>query len=232
MSITGKTIVRKLCPPIIWQGLQSIKRGIAPNQNRSGDDQELDVYWTKEIEEELETWGEDNAWREIQFLFLNCRGKVLDIACGTGKVMEILKKFPELEVHGCDISDFLINKATERGLDPALLKVCDATTTGYQDKSFDYSYSIGSLEHFTEDGISAFLLEAKRITKRGSFHQIPVSRGDDEGWISPFQSYFNNTVDWWLPKFRSVFSEVIVLPSNWSDNRSIGMWFLCLCDPD
>lgn len=181
--------------------------------------------------EVLETWGEDNAWREIQFLMANCRGKVLDIACGTGKVMDILSKYRELELYGCDISDFLLSKAIERGLDPNRLKVCDATDTKYEDKFFDYSYSIGSLEHFTEDGITAFLKEAARITKRASFHQIPVSTGRDEGWITPQQSYFNNSIDWWMPKFRAAFPEVSILRSNWSDGtRSVGQWFICRCD--
>ncbi|MEA2205905.1 MAG: hypothetical protein QOE77_2681 [Blastocatellia bacterium] len=176
----------------------------------------------------LETWGEDNAWREIQLLLVNCRGRILDIACGTGKVMELLSQFPQLEVHGCDISDFLLSKAIARGLDRTRLRVCDATDTKYEEKSFDYSYSIGSLEHFTEDGIAAFLTEAARITKYSSCHQIPVSPKRDEGWITPSQSYFNNTVDWWLPKFRAVFSDVQVLRSNWADgDRSVGQWFIC-----
>ena len=179
--------------------------------------------------EALETWGEDNAWREIQFLLAARAGRVLDIACGTGKVMQILEKYPELELFGCDISDFLIGKAIERGLDGNSLRVCDATATDYDEQFFDYSYSIGSLEHFPEKGIMAFLAEAKRITRATTFHQIPISRGQDQGWISPDQSYFNNSLDWWLPKFRSVFSQVFTLPSSWADDRSTGCWFICNC---
>lgn len=213
--------------------LKRVMRGAKahPTEN-TGDKQALDLYWDPEMAEILETWGYGNAWSEIQFLLATNTGRVLDIACGTGKVMEILKPFTHLEVHGCDISDFLIEKAVGRGLDPKLLKVCDATNTGYEGTFFDYSYSIGSLEHFTQDGIFAFLTEARRITKQASFHQIPTAREGDEGWISPYQSYFNNGVDWWLPKFRSVFPEVIVLPSSWSDERSIGMWFVCFSNSD
>jgi ubiquinone/menaquinone biosynthesis C-methylase UbiE len=203
-----------------------LRRGEAGPANGS-DKQALDIYWDPAMAEVLETWGEGNAWSEIQLLLATARGRVLDIACGTGKVMSILANFPQLELEGCDISDFLIEKAVARGIDRQALKVCDATHTGYEDKRFDYSYSIGSLEHFTEEGILAFLTEARRITKCASFHQIPVSRRADEGWISPYQSYFNNGVDWWLPKFRSVFPEVSVLPSNWYDDRSVGKWFLC-----
>ena len=215
----------------IARKLKRLVRGPAPQAtDNTGDKQALDLYWDPEMAEILETWGYGNAWSEIQFLLATNQGRVLDIACGTGKVMGILKEFTRLEVHGCDISDFLIEKAVGRGLDPALLKVCDATKTGYENAFFDYAYSIGSLEHFTEDGIVAFLNEARRITKHSSFHQIPVSRKGDQGWISPYQSYFNNSVDWWLPKFRSVFPEVIVIPSSWSDERSVGMWFVCFSE--
>ncbi len=215
----------------IARKLKRLVRGPAPQStDNTGSKQALDLYWDPEMAEILETWGYGNAWSEIQFLLATNQGRVLDIACGTGKVMEILKEFTRLEVHGCDISDFLIEKAVGRGLNPGLLKVCDATRTGYENAFFDYAYSIGSLEHFTEDGIVAFLSEARRITKHSSFHQIPVSRKGDQGWISPYQSYFNNSVDWWLPKFRSVFPEVIVIPSSWSDERSLGMWFVCFSE--
>ena len=216
----------------ITRKLKRFVRGAEPESaDKAGREQALDLYWDPQFAEVLETWGYGNAWSEIQFLLASHTGRVLDIACGTGKVAEILKKFTRLEVHGCDISDFLIEKAAARGLDPKLLKVCDATNTGYETAFFDYSYSIGSLEHFTEDGMLAFLREARRITKHASFHQIPISRKGDEGWISPYQSYFNNGVDWWLPKFCSVFPEVLVLPSSWSDARSVGMWFVCFSEP-
>ena len=77
---------------------------------------DLDVYWDPQMAEILEHWGEGNAWNEIQLLLMNCRGRALDMACGTGKTMSLLAGLPALEVHGCDISDMLIGKALERGL--------------------------------------------------------------------------------------------------------------------
>jgi len=236
MTVTGKGIVRKFCPPIVWKGLRSIKSRLSGDQwqtisleHPSIHGQNLDVYWTEEMRDLLDHWGEDNTWREIQFLLTNCRGRVLDIACGTGRVMEILKNYSDLELYGCDLSDFLIKKAVERGIAAETLRVCDAADTKYDDNYFDYSYSIGTLAHFPEEGIMAVLEEAKRITRRATFHEVTISKGQNEGWISPGQSYFNNGADWWLPKFRSVFPHVSVLPSAWSDERSIGLWFICRC---
>jgi len=157
----------------------------------------LDLYWTKEMADILETWGEKNAWHEIDYLLAPCRGRVLDIACGTGRNIKQLETFQDLEVHGCDISDYLIRQAAEKGIRSERLVVCDAVNMPYKNEYFDYTFSIGSLEHFRDDNCEAFLREAARVTRQGSFHQIPTSRdGIDHGWITTFQSYYNNSVEW------------------------------------
>jgi len=192
-------------------------------------EQDLGVYWDPKMAALLETWGIGNAWNEIQLLLLNTEGRVLDIACGTGKVMTLLAPYKRLEVHGFDISDFLIQKAIDRGIPRDRLKIADATATGYPDDAFDYGYSIGSLEHFTESGILAFAKETQRIIRRASFHQIPTSRsGKDEGWIKTLQSYHNNSVGWWLERFRTAFATVHVFDSAWNDKISVGKWFACI----
>lgn len=190
--------------------------------------QYLDPYWDSKFAECLETWGEGNAWEEIQFLASGCEGKILDIACGTGKVIQILQKFPKLEIYGCDISDFLIQKAITKGVDKNKLLICDATTLNYKDNFFNFSYSIGSLEHFTESGIEKCIGECYRVTKRHSFHLVPVSRsGFNEGWKTTVQSFHNNSINWWNEKFSLFYSDVIVLDSRWNDDLSVGKWFIC-----
>jgi ubiquinone/menaquinone biosynthesis C-methylase UbiE len=228
-------VIKELSPPILLKGfkytLKTLKKlnGLSQAQNSTPDCQDIEVYWDSKIAKVLETWGEGNVWQEIQFLMVNCRGRVLDIACGTGKTIEINSRFPNVEIYGCDISDFLIQKAIERGISKNCLKVCDATKTDYQDNYFDYAYSIGSLEHFTEEGIIQFLSECHRIVQGNSFHMIPVCRSQkDEGWIRTSQSYYNNSVNWWLNKFQSVYEKVYVLDSCWQDDISVGKWFVCV----
>lgn len=194
----------------------------------SPDSQNLDIYWDSNMAELLDTWGEGNVWHEIQFLMANCRGRVLDIACGTGKTIELLSSFPLLDLYGCDISDMLIEKALKRGIDKSRLKVCDMTEPNYPENYFDYAYSIGSLEHFTEEGIEKFLAECQRIVKRSSFHMIPVSRsGEDGGWTKTLQSFHNNSESWWMDRYRAGYKEVYALDSLWNDKISVGKWFIC-----
>ncbi len=228
-----------MCPPIIWGKAKSLKNILRKVQESSPvpaarliaidpTGQDLGIYWNPEMAELLDTWGLGNVWNEIQLLLVNCSGRVFDIACGTGKAMEVLSKYPALDLYGCDISDLLISKAIQRGLPQSHLVVTDATQTPYANDHFDYAYSIGSLEHFTEEGIGKFLVECRRITARTSFHQIPISKsGTDEGWVSDFQSYYNNSVDWWLKKFEAVYPSVHVLDSCWSGDTSFGKWFIC-----
>ena len=233
MPHSAKEFLRSWCPPVLWDSLRAARtHAKSPTATGAvGDQQDLNVYWDENLAQVLETWGEKNAWNEIQLLMENCSGKVLDIACGTGKVMELLAGRPRIEVHGFDISDFLLQKAAARGIASDRLKVSDATKTAYSDGAFQYSYSIGSLEHFTLDGVTAFLSEASRITEIASFHMIPISRsGLDEGWIKTIQTYHNNSLGWWLPRFEAAFSIVEVVGSAWEDEISTGLWFLCRKD--
>lgn len=234
-----KRIIEQICPPFIWNRLApmlsrlnkkigSWRSSSKKKNSTSGTVHDCELYWDEDFAQVLETWGEGNAWKEIELLMTDRTGRVLDIACGTGKVMQILSRFPEIEIYGCDISDLLIGKALNRGIASEVLRVCDATKTGYDADFFDYAYSIGSLEHFTEEGLSKFIQECRRIVKSTTFHQVPVSRsGLNEGWIQPLQSYNNNNVEWWLDKFRTAYREVYVVDSLWEDKISVGKWFVC-----
>jgi len=223
-----KSFIKSLCPPILIPVFRRIKQ-IPIFQKGTTTEQDLGVYWDPEFAEVLDTWGEGNVWNEIQLFMVGRKGKVLDIACGTGKTMGILSKFNDLELYGCDISELLLSKAAEKNAIPTeRLRACDATKLPYADNEFVCAYSIGSLEHFTEDGIVKFLSECHRTVSHISFHQHPVSRsGKNEGWITMTQSYHNNSVDWWMEKYESVYESVYVLDSIWEDEISLGKWFVC-----
>lgn len=225
-----KAMLKELTPPLLWSlGRRTVRRGrTAIAGSATAKKQELDIYWDQQMADLLETWGEGNAWHEIQLLLTGRQGRVLDVACGTGKVMTIVQANADLEVHGCDISDLLVARASQRGVAAEKLRICDATKMPYEDDFFDFAYSIGSLEHFTEEGIEQVLLGCRRIVKGMSLHMIPVSRsGADEGWITPYQAYFNNSASWWTERARRVFTDVTLLDSIWADERSVGKWLVC-----
>lgn len=228
-----KRFIEDYCPPALKRQLWKVKLAWMQSRYHSQpssqiEQQDLDIYWTPAMSNALEQWGAGSVWDEIQFLLINCQGKVLDIACGPGGTMRLLEKYPALELHGIDISDLLINQAIKRGLPADRLRVGDATKMPYADGSFDYGYSIGSLEHFTELGISAMLHESRRIAVKATFHMIPIARdGKDQGWLKTIQSFHNNSEAWWLDKFHGAYQDVTVLSSRWEDEISVGKWFVC-----
>jgi ubiquinone/menaquinone biosynthesis C-methylase UbiE len=197
---------------------------------QSTDGQDLNAYWDPKYANVLDTWGADTVWVEIPLLLWPFDGRVLDIACGTGKTIEILAPLSRLEIHGCDISNVLLQRAVERGIPSERLTQCDARDMPYEDQYFVASYSIGSLEHFPDETIVAFLRECRRVTRGPAFHQIPVSSGGrDHGWIHQGrQSYHNNSVGWWLERFRSVYPNAQALASTWRGGGSEGRWFICV----
>ncbi len=209
-------------------------RGLARSLSKywranQGQHQNVEIYSDPEFARVLEIWGEGTAWDEIQFLLGGRKGKVLDVACGTGRTHDFLAHFAELDYYGCDISPLLIRKAVERGIKAANVSVQDATQMSYPNDKFDFAFSIGSLEHFTIAGIKSALHECNRVCTGLNFHHLPVSKSNlDEGWVSPYQSYWNNSLPWWLDKFRSEFGEKVwTAESAWQDGMSQGIWFIC-----
>ena len=152
----------------------------------------------------LETWGIGNTWNEIQLLLANVHGKVIDIACGTGKVITLLEPYPALEVHGFDISDFLIQKAIDRGIPRERLTVADATSTPYRRQRLRLRL-LDRLARALHRGGPREDDRARRyrITRFATFHLVPISRsGRDEGWMKTHQSFHNNSVEWWLERYH------------------------------
>jgi ubiquinone/menaquinone biosynthesis C-methylase UbiE len=194
----------------------------------TGETQDLDIYFDPKFAEVLETWGIDNTWREIQILLAGRKGRVLDVACGTGRTWDFLRDSRGLKYYGCDISDLLIDRAIKRGIPKRRLRVMDATRLDYRERSFEFVFSIGSLEHFTVDGIKGTLLACKRVSRFLNLHMVPVSAsGKDEGWLTPYQSFWNNSQQWWLDMVREIFPEAWVMESKWKDDQSRGIWLIC-----
>jgi ubiquinone/menaquinone biosynthesis C-methylase UbiE len=233
MKSTGRGILLRILPPVVVDAFRAVKRRRRVSAHAEGgpqpEHQELQVYWDEKFADDVSEWGRGNVWDEILFLMAGRSGRVLDVACGTGVNIAEVGRLRGLEIHGCDISDVLINRAVLRGIPAERLTVCDASKMPYSDHAFEYGYSIGSLEHFDVASLESCVRECRRIIRGPVFHMVPVSRsGKDEGWVRRQQSFHNNSVDWWLNRFRVAYKSVEVLSSRWDDDISVGKWFVCL----
>jgi ubiquinone/menaquinone biosynthesis C-methylase UbiE len=227
-----KKIIQNILPPYIVFFLKKIYFFYLLKNNKNSiakDHQDIEIYNDPITAEKLEKWGRDSVWNEIMLLFNGKNGKILDVACGTGKnILDLKILNPQASFYGCDISQFLINIAASKGIDINNLKCIDATKLDYKENFFDYSYSIGSLEHFTDEGIDNVIEKLYYTTKVASFHMMPVSKKNhNEGWIKTYQTFHNNSVEWWVNKFKKKFKTVYIVDSSWSDFISNGKWFLC-----
>ncbi|WP_407166051.1 class I SAM-dependent methyltransferase [Bradyrhizobium sp. ORS 111] len=186
------------------------------------------IFWNDEFADLLEVWAAEDAWDEILTLLEGGSGRVLDVGCGVGVAMSRLARFPRLEVYGFDLSDKLVRRAMQRGVPTNRLAVAKATSMPFADQSFAWGYTIGMLHYLTDEEIVGVLRECRRVVAGPTFHQIPVSRrSHDMGWISTFQTVQNNSLAWWKAKFLSVYAQVEIRDSTWSDDLSLGKWMIC-----
>lgn len=227
-----RNFFKRIVPPLLVDIYREIyiKNLISKNKKLiDKNKQDIKIYDTKLTADKLNEWGKGTTWNEIQMFFISKKGKILDLACGTGlNILDLKKLNPDAEIYGCDISQNLINICIDSGIDKKMLICKDATQIEFGENFFDYSYSIGSLEHFTEQGLEDIIKKLYFITKKYSIHMMPVSkRNANEGWIKTYQTFHNNNTDWWIGKFKKNFSKVDVINSSWEDHISIGKWFIC-----
>jgi ubiquinone/menaquinone biosynthesis C-methylase UbiE len=120
-------------------------------------------------------------WPEAKQLFdcIKSGDKVLDLGCGNGRCVEIIKSKGG-EYVGIDISDKLVEIA--KGRYPAEnFQVGDALSLPYPDNSFDLVYSIAVLHHIPSAQMrEQFIQEAKRALNPGGFFILTVWQPKDK----------------------------------------------------
>jgi SAM-dependent methyltransferase len=90
---------------------------------------------------------------------------VLDIGCGTGRVMEHLAPWCR-EVHGIDISERMVAGGRERLAHLSNVQFHHGNgydLAGFEDGSFDVVYSIVALQHMPRTVAYNYLLESNRV---------------------------------------------------------------------
>jgi hypothetical protein len=79
-----KNILIDLSPPIMLRFYRQCRSKLSRvRQYQEPKPQDLDIYWTKQMADLLETWGGDGVWPELQLIMCGGEGNTLDIACGT-----------------------------------------------------------------------------------------------------------------------------------------------------
>lgn len=97
--------------------------------------------------------------REICSKIKNSRPKILDVGCGTGANLVMLKEFGE--AHGIDVSHDALSFCRERGLEN--VRHGAAEELPYEDETFDLVTALDVVEHLDDD--AAGLREFRRVLR-------------------------------------------------------------------
>lgn len=118
--------------------------------------------------------------KAVDFLQVPSKISVLDIPCGAGRFLPILRK-RDFKVIGADISPDMIESAKNAGYDS--LKVADVFDTGFRDKEFDLVICHRLLQYFneTEDRQKA-LSELHRISRGPVIASFSCKWASDHLW--------------------------------------------------
>ena len=93
-------------------------------------------------------------------------------------IYDFIKLIPNLKIEGIDISEYAItNSKCEVS---HLLKVANAHTLPYEDKSFDYVISINTIHNLDLEECKKALKEITRVAKKGSFITVDAYNNEDE----------------------------------------------------
>jgi len=118
----------------------------------------------------LMSWGQDSRWRRVAVrLAIPGRGRVLDVATGTGDMALELARYTG-SVVGLDLCQEMLSrgrvKTEKRGLGSSInFIVGDALALPFSDNSFDCALNGFALRNVAD--INLFLSELRRVVKPG-----------------------------------------------------------------
>lgn len=125
----------------------------------------------------------------IPFFPKGRKNKFIEIGSGSGTLSALLQKtFPMTEAYLLDDAKTaleyskIINKNAIRILE-------DARKTSFRSNSFDFVYSIGLVEHFTDNSIEEILIESVRILKKDGVMFLAVPNFLSPDIISIWHKY-------------------------------------------
>jgi demethylmenaquinone methyltransferase/2-methoxy-6-polyprenyl-1,4-benzoquinol methylase len=119
--------------------------------------------------------------------------KVLDLACGSGDVAEMLQKaLPRAQVVGLDFSRSLLTQAKERGI--AELAEGDALKLPFADESFDAVTIAFGLRNFSDR--TKGLKEIARVLKKGAVFGLLEFSPPPLPWKLFWNLYLHHLMPW------------------------------------
>lgn len=141
-------------------------------------------YWDGDRKVGYGGYHYDGRWRKVADAMVAHYGlepgmRVLDVGCGKGFLLyDLTQAVPGLEVHGIDISEYAIEHAKEE-VRP-FLQVTSATDLPFEDRSFDFVYSINTLHNLYCYELHKALQEMERVARGPRYLCVESYRSEEE----------------------------------------------------
>jgi protein-L-isoaspartate(D-aspartate) O-methyltransferase len=164
-------------------------------------------YWDGDRKYGYGGYRYDGRWRSVaermaEHYCLKPDDKILDVGCGKGFLLyEFTQVVPGIEIAGIDISDYAIENAKPEI--KAFLKCGLAQELPYEDKAFDFVYSLTTLHNLYIYDVKAAIQHIERVSRGKSYIMVESYRDEREKanllyWQLTCES-FNTPQEWeWL----------------------------------
>src|SRR5579862_2404752 len=164
-------------------------------------------YWDGERQYGYGGYKYDGRWRPIaedmaKHYGLKTGDRVLDIGCGKGYLLhEFTQLVPGVEVAGLDISQYAIENAKEE-VKP-FLRAGTASCLPYEDHSFDFVVSMGTLHNLKVFELKKALQAIERVGKDKKYVMFESYRDEREKanllyWQLTCESFYSPEEWEWL----------------------------------
>ncbi|MEK7867227.1 MAG: class I SAM-dependent methyltransferase [Planctomycetota bacterium] len=141
-------------------------------------------YWDGDRRYGYGGYRYDGRWRPIAERIAQQYGlargqRVLDVGCGKAHLLyELTQAVPGLEVAGVDISAYGLADAKEE-VRP-FLKLANATSLPFEDKSFDLVISLATLHNLYVFDLEKALREIQRVGRKNKYIMVESYRTEEE----------------------------------------------------
>ena len=141
-------------------------------------------YWDGDRKYGYGGYHYDGRWRPVaedivQYYGLQPGASILDVGCGKGFLLyEFTQMLPGVKVAGIDISQYAIDNAKEE-VKP-FLRVGNATELPFDDRSFDFVFSINTLHNLYIYDLWRALKEVERVARGPKYVVVEAYRNERE----------------------------------------------------
>lgn len=133
-------------------------------------------YWTERGGEKYFQQQEKHRWRTERSEFITneiakiSAANILEIGCGYGKQLRLLRKKTTSKLMGIDFSPTQLKKAKDLGLDNITVQEADARELPFKDNIFDLVFSSAVVLHHSPPNAAKILMEMMRVSKKYIAH--------------------------------------------------------------